>query len=176
MFFSEVRSIYKTSCEVLCGIFSLNEVTKRKFNRLTVNMKKTKYIMIGTHNMLNKLPCSHLQLQLDGIKIERVSFFEYLGIVLDDTLNMEKDVSSTFSKASYKLHLFDIIRKYSTKTASLRIFKAMGMPYLKYSFFIFSACSEKSITKLQRLQNRGLQMCLCAPSRAPIADLHRGQQ
>lgn len=48
---------------------------------------------------------------------------------------MEKDMANTY-KASNKLYLFGIVRKYLCRQLDLNIFKAMVMPYLEYTFLI----------------------------------------
>lgn len=64
------------------------------------------------------------------------------------------------------------MRKYLDERSAIRIFKCMVLPYMEYSFFCMSPCPDKEITKLQRLQNRGLRVCLKPPPRTPVLCLH----
>lgn len=48
----------------------------------------------------------------------------------------------------------------------------MILPYFNYSNFLFHSCSLKTKTKIQRLQNRGLRVCLRAHPRENVASFH----
>lgn len=48
----------------------------------------------------------------------------------------------------------------------------MIMPIYDYANFCFTPCLDKTKTKLQRLQNRGLRICLRAQRLERINDLH----
>lgn len=52
----------------------------------------------------------------------------------------------------------------------IKIFKAMVRPYMEYIFFTINPCTD--ITKLQRLQIRGLRICLRAAPRTSVLKLH----
>lgn len=58
------------------------------------------------------------------------------------------------------------------RLAAIRIFKSMVLPYMEYVFFCISPGTDKDLTKLQRLQNRGLRICLRPPPRTPTINLH----
>lgn len=47
---------------------------------------------------------------------------------------------------------------------------------MEYIFFTLSPCTDKDITKLQRLQNRGLRICLHAAPRSLVLKLHSLKQ
>lgn len=49
----------------------------------------------------------------------------------------------------------------------------MIMPIYDYANFCVTPCLDKTKTKLQRLQNRGLRICLWAQRLDRINDLHR---
>lgn len=114
-----------------------------------------------------------IPLKIGGIIVEQDSSFDYLGFTLDETLSMSDAINKAYVRASHKLYLLGLIRKYLDKKGTLRIFKALVMPYIEYSCFPFSASTDKLIVKLQRLQNRGLRVCLRAEVRRPIAEMHQ---
>lgn len=47
------------------------------------------------------------------------------------------------------------------------------MPYLEYVLFILNACTDRLLTRLQRLQNRGLRICLRSDQRTPVIHMHQ---
>lgn len=64
------------------------------FNKLTINIKKTKYTIIASPHKLYQI-MSNLtpELLVDGEKLDRVTSFEYLGICLDESLMFIKALS-----------------------------------------------------------------------------------
>ena len=54
-------------------------------NKLSVNIKKTKYILF--HNLHKNIENIKLDLKLNNTLIERVNKFNFLGVTLDEHLN-----------------------------------------------------------------------------------------
>ena len=81
----------------------------------------------------NKKPEQHLVLPnicLDQDEIELVSQYKYLGITIDQDLNMYSYVDLMYRMASDKLYMLRHIRKYVTEKAAIFIMKTMVLPYL----------------------------------------------
>ena len=72
-------------------------------NKLTLNVKKTKFVIFGSKYKLRQV--DNLKLYIDGEEIERVNTFKYLGLMLDCELNFESHISYTYRKACSKLTL-----------------------------------------------------------------------
>ena len=69
-------------------------------NKLTLNVKKTKYTIFGLwsqtrHNREHAL-------YIDNIKIDRVPTYKYLGITLDANLMYSKHLENTITTISFK--------------------------------------------------------------------------
>lgn len=113
-----------------------------------------------------------LALKIGTNTLQRVTSYEYLGIHIDEALSFNKALSIVYGRTSNKLYMLGLLRKYLSVKSALRIFKAMVLPYMEYVFFCISPCSDKDLTKLQRLQNKGLRVCLKLPSRTSVLRLH----
>ena len=68
-----------------------------KANRLTLNAKKTKYVIFGTKQQLKDKPDLHLT--VGNEPIEWVTSTKYLGMILDDHLTFEEHINYVHSKA-----------------------------------------------------------------------------
>lgn len=110
---------------------------------------------------------------INQIPPQRVDDYEYLGVTLDCHLSINDAISKTCSCTAYKLYLFGLIRKYLNQRAAINVFKAMILPYIDYPLFLFSTATDKLLTKLQRLQNGGLRICLKAPARSSVSLMHQ---
>ena len=126
-------------------------------NKITVNLKKTKSVIFSTWHMLKKY--SNPKVKLDGVILENVDHYKYLGINLDSTLNF-KHMNNLMKIVSHKLYLLSKIRKFITKAAALRIYNVMVVPYIDYGDIVYAGATAASLNKLQRLQNRALRVIL----------------
>jgi len=65
-------------------------------NLLTVNVSKTKIMLIGTHQRLNAV--NSFSVTTDNTSLERVDTFKYLGVIMYETLSWKEHVSSMGKK------------------------------------------------------------------------------
>ena len=78
-------------------------------NRLTLNIGKTKHMIIGP--TLNENLVVQNNLHYNNKKIDIVSEYNYLGIELDNKLTMENHINKSACKASKKLYMIYKLRK-----------------------------------------------------------------
>ena len=64
-------------------------------NKLSLNIKKTNYIMFGNKPVSAAEP---LNVSIDGQLLERVEFTKFLGIFIDEKLNWKKHIDHIASK------------------------------------------------------------------------------
>ena len=77
-------------------------------NQLTMNVKKTKYVVFGLKSKTRKI--GNHSLYIDNNKLERVSSYQYLGLTLDMNLNYNKHLENCLKLISHKAYL---LNKYS---------------------------------------------------------------
>lgn len=70
-----------------------------KFNKLTVNVAKSKYLLVGSKSMLGKVRHHNIVLSLDNNEFDRVLRYEYLGVFIDQTLSFEHTANTTYARA-----------------------------------------------------------------------------
>ena len=99
-------------------------------NKLTLNIKKTKYTIFGLKSQTRR-KLNH-EMFIEGTKIDRVQTYKYLGITLDMHLNYNKHLENIVRTISYKSLLLAKVRKYITQDVAIRIYKTMILPVLEY--------------------------------------------
>ena len=77
-------------------------------NRLILNQSKTKGLLLGTRQLLQT--SSDFVLQIQGKDIERVTNFDYLGVILDEQLHWKEHTDSICNKVNKRLGLLARIR------------------------------------------------------------------
>ena len=81
-------------------------------NRLTLNVGKTKHMIIGP--TLKENLATENNMQYKNKKIETVSEYNYLGIEVDNKLTMENHINKSVSKSNKKLFMIYKLHKCDT--------------------------------------------------------------
>ena len=81
-----------------------------RYNKMTINVKKTKLMQFGTHNRITHL--SELDIRLDGNILGLVQTYKYLGIILDSTLTYKQYLSHIEKTVFHKIFLLRKLRPY----------------------------------------------------------------
>lgn len=92
---------------------------------------------------------------------------------LDSELNFESAINDLIRRLSHKIFSLSVIRKDITVECAINLYKTMILPIADYTNFCLTPCTDKLKTKLQRLQNKALRICLKADRHTNIAELHR---
>ena len=115
-----------------------------KLNKLTVNVSETKFMIFHKRRV-----APQLDLLLNNIKIEPISNFTFLGIILDTSLSWKyhaKMIAIKITKIIGILHKFKYI---FLKEMFLIIYKSLIMPHLNYGL-LFWGVKLKDIVLLQK--------------------------
>ena len=111
-------------------------------NRLILNQSKTKGMLFGTRQKLDK---AAFDIMLSGNKIERVSKFEYLGVTLDDQLSWKDHITSLSSKAIKRLGILARIWTCLTLKVAKCVFNALVQPLFDYTDSAWGELSEGAV-------------------------------
>ena len=110
---------------------------------------------------------------LNGEKLAKTTDFKYLGITIDNCLNFNKHVQTTSHSTVHKIFLLNRYRFYIDQDSSSRTYKTMIQPIFTYGNVIYSATNLKNLDHLQKVQNRGLRVCVRPEVRVSIESLHK---
>ena len=91
---------------------------------------------------------------------------------LEDTLTFELHASETMRMVAHKLYLLSRIRKYITIGQAIAIYRSKVVPYFDYGDIFLMDINQKTIDKMQKLQNRALRICLALDGRSNVDDMH----
>ena len=108
--------------------------------------KKTRHVWVGSKNMSANI-CNNMEME----DIVSVDNFIYLGLTIDNNLNLETFINSTIRRLQGHLAR---IRKLLDVKASLLIYKQTTLPVIDYVSVIVNSSTQRKIAHLQPLQNR----------------------
>ena len=125
-------------------------------NKLTLNTKKTEYVIFGTKTNKNK--AGIITLKLGEAILEEVESYKYLGTVLDATLNINAQIARLNQILAPKIHSFSKMRYCMSEKTANYIYKATILPIIDYNDIIYTYMTKQQEAKLQRIQNRALRI------------------
>ena len=140
-----------------------------RYNKLTINRDKTKFMLVSLKHVEN-VP----KVTINGTALSSVTNYEYLGMTLDNKLNMFQRIDSMYKKASMKLGILCKIRRFITDRTAARIYKTMIRPHLEYIDFVIESGTKECIAKIDKLQNcalRRIEYCNNPADRLEYGDL-----
>ena len=106
------------------------------------------------------------------ISLQRVTVFNYLGILLDEHLTFENHIKKTMSRVSAKILQLRKLRQYITDKAGLIIYKNMILPILEYGDLFLTSATVDLKKKLQTLQNKAFKCALEKDRRYSTKQVH----
>ena len=140
-----------------------------KNNQLTLNIKKTKFMVFGTHNFLSNFV--DVNLMYDRTSIERVDKFRYLGVILDPTLSWSDHVDYISSIISKRIGVIRRVKFYLPFKTLNMLANALVFPHFDYCSAVWTNFNMEHLNSLQILQNKLARILLSADIRTPIDHL-----
>ena len=144
-------------------------------NRINLNVSKTKMCCYGTRHHLENF---EIKLKLNDCELGKCKQYTYLGVILDETMNLASNFNATFKKFSYKIFQFSKIRKYLPPDVRVLVYKQTVLPMVEYISYLLYINRKHDVDKLQKLQNRALRLCfdIIDPMSVSVCQLHTQAQ
>ena len=123
-------------------------------NKLTINVKKTKHMLISPPNA----PITPEKIILNGTQLDTVRNYNYLGVLIDDGMTFDMFLSDKYNKVNMRVHQLRKLRKYITSQVANRIYKQTILPIVEYADLMVESGPADKVTRLQGLQDKALQI------------------
>ena len=130
---------------------------------------KTKCMVIGSRHKLKS--ASKLDLRIDDILLENVTFQKILDVYIGITLNWHTQIDYVCKKLNIKIALLKRIIYYLTDEMKTMFYNAYILPIFDYCCTIWGKNNKTYINKINRLQKRVAKIILNKPSRSPTIGL-----
>ncbi len=128
-------------------------------NKLTLNTKKTKFMIIGSSRKLSNI--DSVTVKVAGSNIERVEEFSYLGITFSTNMTWTEHVNQLCSKISKRLGLLKRIKHLLPRYARLLFYKSLILPLFDYGDLVWGDKNNDVLMgNLQILQNKAAKVIL----------------
>ena len=131
-------------------------------------IKLALYVFIKT----KPVPRELLNIDIDGIFIQRVAHTKYLGVVIDEKLSWNEHVNYVCSSLIKFFGIFGKIKHFMNKNTDRNIYFALIYSRINYGIEVYGKCAASYMSKIQTLQNKLMKMSLQLHYRTPTDDLH----
>ena len=139
-------------------------------NKLTLNVAKTKYMLIGAQQKIASI-LRESSIVVSSNLIEHVEKFKCLGITLDQTLSWEQHIEEITLKVSRDLGALKRIRPNVPQPTLITIYNTIILPYFDYCSTVWGSRGICQSEKLQKLQNRAARIVTRSTYESRSADL-----
>ena len=154
----DLKTLFKTMNE------QLTEITNWfSANKLSLNIKKTKYILFCSSNDEDNLPLKLPVLKIGNKNIERTRFTKFLGVLLDENLNWKCQIQAVETKVSKQIGIICKARKFLDNNAMKHLYFAFVHPYFSYGNIVWGATAKHKLNRLHNLQKRAVRIISYAP-------------
>ena len=123
-------------------------------SKLTLNVSKTKIMLVGSHQRMRTLGNPTLTASIAGQQLENVKCFKYLGVFIDNQLNFKKHIEHVSVIIKQKLSVVRRLRNILSKDHLKQLFWAYVLPHALYCCNTWSKRSLSNYEVLNKLYKR----------------------
>ena len=166
--FYECKTVNDITCKGSEIMTQLNEWFKA--NKLTLNSEKSNFIIFRSRqNKITNLP---EQISFQNSSINRSISAKYLGVMLDEHLLWNQQITDICNKLKRYFKLFYSIRNLINTEQVKIIYYAFIYSRIKYGISIFGFTHSNKLDRMQVLQNKLLKVLLSKNYRYSTNQLH----
>ena len=131
--------------------YELEEIsTWLKANRLSLNVKKTHFMVFSKKHMAN----SDLQIEINGEIITRCQKTKFLGVIIDEKVTWREHINYISGKVSKGIGIIIKARKVLHKQSLANLYYSFIYPYLIFCNHVWGNACKSHMHKLLLLQKK----------------------
>ena len=126
-------------------------------NKLSLNVAKTKSMLIGTsHTLHDKITGEPLRanFEISGKPIEQKASVKYLGIQIDSQLKWKDHIEVVSSKGTRAIRMIKYSKKFIPKYTLKILYQGLVELHFRFCCLVWGACGIVTLRILEKLQNR----------------------
>lgn len=140
-------------------------------NDMTLNIAKTKAMVISTKQTISKIMSNPPDIKLNENLIQISNQEKLLGINIDSELSWSSQVDNTLKKCNTLLYLLSRIKQYLSIPVRKLFYNAYILPHLDYCCTIWGNSTADSINSVIKFQKRAARLILDKDFDTPSVDL-----
>ena len=135
--FADDATIFVSGSSLESVEAQLNDAIKEvavwtKHNRLVLNVKKTKVMLLSTRQRLGTVENKKLSVKMNGVELERVTQYKCLGVIIDESLSFKYHIESIVKTMQQKLGMVRRIKHLFTQDQLSKLYWGFILPHARY--------------------------------------------
>ena len=126
-----------------------------KVNKLSLNILKTNFILFKTKARF--IP-DNIDVCIDDVKITRVAYTKFLGVVIDENLDWKEHISTIENKVSKSIGLLYRAKLLLNSKDLHVLYSTLVLPYLLYCIPLWGHTYQSRLNKLVKLQKKAIRI------------------
>ena len=114
-------------------------------NKLSLNLSKTKYMLISNKPMLN---IGSFSVKIGNTAITAANSIKYLGVLFDDKLNQDKHIQHDISKLSSAIAILHKLKFYAPPSLLEKVHYGIVYPHLSYAITTWGNAESTRLNKI----------------------------
>lgn len=160
--FADDTLIYICSKDINDATIKLNDDLNCLFNKIShdklkLNVNKTKLMIISNKKTINK---NEIQIKINNELIKLEHEIKYLGVILDDKLNLSENLNYVIRKMAKKVNVLYRTGDKLNKEQKLQVYKTTIEPHINYCSSVLFLSNETELNRLQKIQNKCMRCIL----------------
>ena len=121
------------------------------FNKLSLNIAKTKFITFG--NYCGSVPLD-INVEIQKQKVTRTESYKYLGIYLDYNMNWHKHIDYIINRTKYFIFIFAKIKKFMDTNTLMIIYYALFHSIISYGIIAWGGAYKNRLNVVAKHSNK----------------------
>ena len=136
--------------------------------KLRLNFSKTKVILFSPKHQRKMMMEKFRSLNLDGIEIELSSEVKILGVIFDEALSFNAQISSVVRACNFALHGIQVAREFLPRDVLISTVTHEVLTRLDYCNSLYISLPKYQLRRLQVVMNRAARLVFGLPRREHI--------
>ena len=132
-------------------------------NKLTLNVLKSEFMLIGSRQRIATLDTDPLQLFVAGSALRKADSVKCLGVHVDQYLTWGSHVNTVIKKVAANLSVLKKIKPMLNRDNLVKVYNTTIRPYFDYCCLVWDSIDQTLTDKLQKIQNRAARIITSAP-------------
>jgi hypothetical protein len=120
-----------------------------KVNKLSLNIKKTKYMIFHT----TQKQITQLSLKIDGTDINRVKEFNFLGLIINENLNWKTHSEKVSNSISKTIGILNRLKHFLPLNIKTTLYNSLILSHINYCLLVWGY----DHTRMKKLQKRAIR-------------------
>ena len=126
-------------------------------NRLSLNVAKTEFMLIGSKQMIKD---AHPNILIENKQIKQVYECKTLGIIVDQNLSWKNNTKNICKKITAGISALRRVKPFVNKDSLVSVYNAIVRPHFDYCCEVWDVLGETQSKRLQKLQNRAARVIM----------------